>query len=229
MCQDDDGGPEQAGADDVDIKARKNASPSTHRLCTSLSTSLVRLTRAVASALSDATMSSSASSSPNTIHPNGSTAVPAQGTLYVSQPYRSSSTNKLRAMITFAPRKSHFDISNESSTRNEFRGFFTLFWISLFLFAMSTYVRSVERTGLPLNFEFASMISRDAITLAISDGVLVLNTALCVPFAKAVAKGWLKYYPLGLVLQHLWQCAVLGIAVTWTFNRYVLSLCPLAP
>ena len=155
--------------------------------------------------------------------------VVAHGAVYVSPPYRSSAQNKLRAMVTFAPRKSLFDISNESSTSNQFRGFFTLFWISLFLFAVRTYVRSMETHGWPLNFEFASMISRDAITLAISDGVLVLNTALCVPFAKAVAKGWLKYYPLGLVLQHLWQCAVLSIAVTWTFNRYVLSLGPLAP
>ncbi|KAI0741598.1 MBOAT-domain-containing protein [Daedaleopsis nitida] len=168
-------------------------------------------------------MSSSSERSPNAGQPNGSTlaaqAVTPEGTLYVSQPYRSSSTNKLRAMVTFAPRKSLFDISNESSTTNEFRGFFTLFWMSLFLFAVGIYVRSVEATGSPLNFEFATMISRDAITLAISDGVLVLNTALCVPFAKAVAKGWLRYNCTGLVLQHLWQGAVLAIAITWTFNR----------
>ena len=63
------------------------------------------------------------------------------------------------------------------------------------------------------------MITRDAITLAISDAVLVLNTGLCVPFAKAIAKGWIKYYWLGVIIQHLWQAAVLGFAVTWTFNR----------
>ncbi|RDX48191.1 MBOAT-domain-containing protein [Lentinus brumalis] len=162
----------------------------------------------------------SSAASPTSPGPNGSTASAgtSRGTLYVSQPYRSSS-NKLRAMVTFAPRKSHFDITNESSTTNQFRGFFTLFWVSLFLFAVRTYVVSTETNGLPLNFEFASMISRDAITLAISDAILVLNTGLCVPFAKAVAKGWLKYYPVGIVLQHLWQCAVLAIAVTWTFNR----------
>ena len=150
---------------------------------------------------------------------NGSTPAPASGTLYVSQPYRSSQSNKLRAMVTFAPRKSHFDISNEASNANQFRGFFTLFWISLFLFTVSTYIRSVEQTGSPLNFQFANMITRDAITLAISDAVLVLNTGLCVPFAKAIAKGWIKYYWLGVIIQHLWQAAVLGFAVTWTFNR----------
>jgi hypothetical protein len=43
------------------------------------------------------------------------------GTLYVSRPFRSKSSKKLRAMITFEPRKSHFDTTNESSGTNEFR------------------------------------------------------------------------------------------------------------
>ena len=43
------------------------------------------------------------------------------GTLYVSKPYRSKSSKKLRALITFAPRKSVFDIGNETSITNEFR------------------------------------------------------------------------------------------------------------
>lgn len=45
----------------------------------------------------------------------------SEGTLYVSQPFRSKSSKKLRALITFAPRKSHFDTTNESSGANEFR------------------------------------------------------------------------------------------------------------
>lgn len=43
------------------------------------------------------------------------------GTIYVSQPFRSKSSKKLRALITFAPRKSHFDTTNERSGTNEFR------------------------------------------------------------------------------------------------------------
>lgn len=43
------------------------------------------------------------------------------GTLYVSKPYRSKSSKKLRAQITFAPRSSAFDINNEHSGSNEFR------------------------------------------------------------------------------------------------------------
>ncbi|KAI0061050.1 MBOAT-domain-containing protein [Artomyces pyxidatus] len=142
-----------------------------------------------------------------------------EGTFYVSKPYRSGYNKRLKAAIAFVPRRSHFDIENESSSTNEFRGFFTLFWISLFLFTVGSYIRSIETNGYPLNFEFASMFSRDARTLALSDAVLVLGTGLCVPFAKAVSKGWIKYYSIGVIIQHTFQGLVLFTAVRWTFNR----------
>lgn len=44
-----------------------------------------------------------------------------EGTIYVSKPFRSRSTKKLRAMITFEARKTHFDTTNEASGINEFR------------------------------------------------------------------------------------------------------------
>lgn len=141
------------------------------------------------------------------------------GTLYVSKPYRSKSSKKLRALITFAPRKSVFDIGNETSITNEFRGFFSLFWISIFIFTIQTYVRSIEASGRPLNLHFATMFSQDAITLALSDAVLVLSTGLCVPFAIMLKKGRIQYYWTGLILQHVIQSVILFSAITWTFNR----------
>ena len=99
------------------------------------------------------------------------------------------------------------------------QGFFTLFWISLFLFTLRTYIVSLENNGYALNLGFASIMSRDAVTLAISDAVLVLSTGICIPFAWAISKGYIKYQWTGLVLQHLWQASVLAIAITWTFNR----------
>ncbi|KAJ7577046.1 MBOAT, membrane-bound O-acyltransferase family-domain-containing protein [Mycena floridula] len=141
------------------------------------------------------------------------------GTIHISKPIRSTSSKKLKAMITFAPRQSHFDINNEKSGMNEFRGFFSLFWISIFLFILRTYVRSIETNGHALNLRFAQLISKDAITLALSDAVLVASTALCVPFAKAVSRGWIKYYWTGVVIQHVGQTLILFIAITWTFNR----------
>lgn len=65
------------------------------------------------------------------------------------------------------------------------------------------------------------MFSQDAVTLAISDLVLVSTTGLCVPFAMAMSRGWIKYYWTGLVLQHLLQTTILFTAIKWTFNRSV--------
>ncbi|KAF9006125.1 MBOAT, membrane-bound O-acyltransferase family-domain-containing protein [Cyathus striatus] len=143
----------------------------------------------------------------------------SDGTLYVSKPYRSKSSKKLRALITFAPRKSTFDINNERSGTNEFRGFFSLFWISIFLFTVRTYIQSIETSGRPLNLRFATMFSQDAITLAISDAVLVLTTGLCVPFAIALKMGWLRYHWTGIIIQHALQTSILFTAIIWTFNR----------
>ncbi|KAI9451689.1 MBOAT, membrane-bound O-acyltransferase family-domain-containing protein [Lactarius psammicola] len=138
---------------------------------------------------------------------------------YVLKTSRSPYSKKLKAAVAFVPRLSHFDIENERSSTNEFRGFFTLFWISLFIWTVRTYVRSIERHGAPLNLQFATMFSKDARTLALSDAVLVLSTGICVPFAKAVSKGWIKYYWTGVVLQHALQTFILFAAIKWTFNR----------
>ena len=89
-----------------------------------------------------------------------------------------------------------------------------------------TYMHSIESHGKPLNLEFATMFSRDARTLAISDGILVLSSAICVPFAKLIANGWIKYHWTGVILQHTLQAAVLFCAISWTFNRYVRITCP---
>jgi sterol O-acyltransferase len=90
----------------------------------------------------------------------------------------------------------------------------------MFLFTVRTYIRSIETEGHALNLRFATMFSRDAITLAISDAALVATTGLCVPFAKALSSGWINYQWTGLVIHHLFQTTILVIAITWTFNRH---------
>jgi sterol O-acyltransferase len=79
----------------------------------------------------------------------------------------------------------------------------------------------METQGAPLNLQFATMFSRDARTLALSDAVLVLSTGICVPFAKAVSRGWIKYYWTGVVIQHSLQTFILFTAIKWTFTRSV--------
>ncbi|KAH9060415.1 hypothetical protein EDB83DRAFT_2520433 [Lactarius deliciosus] len=99
---------------------------------------------------------------------------------YVLKLSRSQYSKKLKEAVAFVPRRSHFDIENEHSSTNEFRGFFTLFWILLFIFTVHTYnIRSIEKHGVPLNLRFATMFSKDARMLALSDAMLVLSTGIC--------------------------------------------------
>ena len=85
---------------------------------------------------------------------------------------------------------------------------------------MQNYIVSFEKHGYPIEMAFAAMFSRHALTLALSDAVLVLSTGFSVPFAIALKKGWITYYPVGVIIQHTFQTLVLLVAVTWTFNRY---------
>ncbi|GAA5842617.1 hypothetical protein JCM9279_003640 [Rhodotorula babjevae] len=121
----------------------------------------------------------------------------------------------------FEPRISHFDRHNKTSAEDTFRGFFSLFWIVIAVGGTRTiYNRVAETGGLLGGWQFAALISEDAWALALSDAVLVGSTILCVPFAKLIVNGWVRYYYTGLILQHAAQTLYLGIAVRWTFHRH---------
>ncbi|CAE6536531.1 unnamed protein product [Rhizoctonia solani] len=136
------------------------------------------------------------------------------GTIHV-QPYRQPNTKQLRAVITFTPRSSAF----EASGSDPFRGFYSLFWISMVLLLLRTYVNNFFQSGYPLSMVFATLFTRDAKTLAISDAVLVCSTFVCVPFVKALQKGYIRYYYTGQIILHIYQMITLALAIKWTFNR----------
>ena len=122
-------------------------------------------------------------------------------------------------MVTYVPRKSHFDRENVASGDDPFRGFFTLFWIFMFMIALRTFVTSFDESGYPLSLNFATLFSKDALGLLISECVLTACSLISLPLAKAFEKGWIKYYWAGVALQHTYQTLMLAAAVTWTFNR----------
>lgn len=89
----------------------------------------------------------------------------------------------------------------------------------MFVFVVRSYILSYQERGYPLEGAFFLSFSHDAVTLALSDAVLILSTGLCVPFVKACVKGWIRYYWFGVIIQHLWQTTLLFTAIQWTFNR----------
>ncbi|PWN50101.1 MBOAT-domain-containing protein [Violaceomyces palustris] len=128
-------------------------------------------------------------------------------------------SRKVRAVVTFVPRQSHFDRFNQSSSGDPFRGFYTLFWISLTLFVLNTSYTSFSDTGSLLSLSFATLFSKDAGILALSDAVLIASTFICVPFAKVCQKGWVRYWPTAVAFQHLWQATLLGVVIKWARYR----------
>lgn len=135
------------------------------------------------------------------------------------RPKRSGKTNRIRTLVSFKARESHFDRFNKEAAKDPFRGFYTLFWISLTIFVLNTFYNSFATTGQILSLTFATLFSKDAIVLAISDAVLVGSLFICVPFAKVLAKGWCRYWPTLIWFQHVWQACLLGIVIKWSHYR----------
>lgn len=66
----------------------------------------------------------------------------AEGTLHV-QPFRKKGGKGLKAVLTFVPRASAFNRENVTSGADPFRGFFTLFWISVSLICLQGCVMTL--------------------------------------------------------------------------------------
>ena len=55
--------------------------------------------------------------------------------------------------------------------------------------------------------------------LALSDILMMASMFLCVPFVKALQHQWFSYYPVGIVVQHIFQTIYLGTAIWWGYHR----------
>lgn len=102
-------------------------------------------------------------------------------------PTRKDRKVKVKKVISFTPRISHFDRHHPVSQGDTFRGFYVLFWLLMGLTMTRVLYHSYLNTGEMVGMRFAKLISEDAIALALSDAVLVGSTILCVPFIKVSA------------------------------------------
>lgn len=139
------------------------------------------------------------------------------GTVRV-RPYVSAG-KELKTFLQFKPRFSSFDRENNRSQPDEFRGFFTLFWIGLALLFVRTCIESWEANGTLLSPNFAQLITADGVALAFADFIMVSSMLLCVPFVKCLQKGYFKYHWTGIIIQHVFQTTFLGVAIAWGYAR----------
>ncbi|OKL60315.1 hypothetical protein UA08_04133 [Talaromyces atroroseus] len=135
---------------------------------------------------------------------------------------KSSARKQVRARrrlfhtIDYVPRVSHFD---PQSDYHNFRGFFTLFWIALFIMVVTTVLRNIKDTGHPLRVKVWSLLTANVWQLAISDGVMVISSGLVLPVQLLVRNrgGWLRWYRGGILFQSLYQIGWLTLWIKWPF------------
>jgi sterol O-acyltransferase len=113
--------------------------------------------------------------------------------------------------IDYVPRVSHFD---PDSDYHNFRGFFTLFWIGLFIMVVTTFLRNIKDTGHPLRVEVWSLLTANVWQLAISDLAMVVSSGLSLPLQHLTraGKGWLQWSRGGVAIQSLYE---LGWLTLW--------------
>ncbi|TPX37431.1 hypothetical protein SmJEL517_g00683 [Synchytrium microbalum] len=130
----------------------------------------------------------------------------------------SPTRTKLPKKQHFKPRLSRLDRETLEAENNPMRGFFVLFWMSCFFYGTTTMWKSWSEKGVPVGFQFARLISRDGIGLALSDFAMVLSCFTVVGIQKLIVTFKLPR-GAGLLLQHIWDSFFLGFAVSWVFYK----------
>ncbi|PGH28994.1 sterol O-acyltransferase [[Emmonsia] crescens] len=142
---------------------------------------------------------------------------------------RAQARRRLFYSIEYKPRVSHFD---PDSDYRDFRGFFSLFWVSLFIMVMTTVVRNIKDTGYPLRVQVWSLLSANVWQLGLCDLAMVSSTALSLPLHLKIRKseGWLRWSNGGMILQSCFQIAWLTLWVAlpfvlhWTWTAQVFFI-----
>jgi sterol O-acyltransferase len=118
--------------------------------------------------------------------------------------------------IDYIPRVSHFD---PESDYHDFRGFFTLFWVALFVMVVTTVLRNIKDTGYPLRVKVWSILSENVWQLALSDLAMVASTVLTWPIHLLIRRSsdWLRWSKGGMVIQSLFQVVWLVVWIKWPF------------
>ncbi|GAD96484.1 sterol o-acyltransferase (APE2), putative [Paecilomyces variotii No. 5] len=118
--------------------------------------------------------------------------------------------------IDYVPRVSHFD---PESDYHDFHGFFTLFWIGLFIMVVTTMLRNIKDTGYPMRVQVLSLLTANVWQLALSDLAMVATTGVTIPLHHLfrTARGGLRWSQGGMVIQSLYQFAWLCLWVSWPF------------
>ncbi|PYI27072.1 sterol o-acyltransferase [Aspergillus indologenus CBS 114.80] len=118
--------------------------------------------------------------------------------------------------IDYVPRVSHFD--PRSDYRN-FRGFYTLFWIALFIMVVTTALRNIKDTGSPFRVRVWNLLSANVWSMGVSDLAMVVSSAAVLPLHRIIrARGgvW-RWKGGGMAMQSIFEAAWACLWINWPF------------
>ncbi|KAI8377202.1 MBOAT, membrane-bound O-acyltransferase family-domain-containing protein [Choanephora cucurbitarum] len=142
-----------------------------------------------------------------------------------SPPIVNQPTSKLQFKLSkqrplyFKARLTQFDLTNTDRSNDAFRGFYTLFWITMGLYIVQSLVRCYEQEGIILSLQFFRLFSKDGLALLVSDLIMVSMTTFSVVFSKLLVWEVFHYETVGYIIQHACQAFFLFINIYWTFWR----------
>ena len=132
------------------------------------------------------------------------------------QHIRAQNKRRMFPTVEYAPRVSHFDPKSE---HRDFKGFFVLFWIGLAIMVITTGLRNIKDTGLPLRVRPWQLFTVKAWQLGLSDGAMVASSGLVLPLQQIFrrSKGLLKWDRLGMVIHSHYEALWFALWINWPF------------
>lgn len=129
---------------------------------------------------------------------------------------RATAKKRLFHTINYTPRTSHFD---PRSDYRDFRGFFVLFWMGLAIMVTTTAIKNIKETGYPLRVQVYELLSRNVLSLAIADGLMVASTGVSLYLHRLFrsSNGNLQWGKAGIWIQSIYQAIWLFVWVDWPF------------
>jgi sterol O-acyltransferase len=127
---------------------------------------------------------------------------------------------RLRDLV-FTKRFTHFDRQNPLNAESPFHGFFTLFWLSIFLLLARVAAQNWKVYGSVLgNAEILHvMFDRDVVVLGLTDLAMILFTLFGLGLQKLIQYDYLSWRKSGWIIQNIWQAMFLAGTIGWTFYR----------
>lgn len=105
--------------------------------------------------------------------------------------------------LVFTRQFTAFDRQNNESS--PFRGFYTLFWLAIFLMLVKIAAQNWQVYGsiFGRNEILTMMFHRDVLVLGLTDGLICASTVVCLLLQKTIVAGYLSWNKQGWIIQNV--------------------------